>query len=70
MRIPVDWVPVATAARALGVSKTRVYQLVDEGKLNSQELDGVILVSRHSIAVRVQARTHGGAGGGLQKAGR
>lgn len=46
------WVPTAIARRMLGVSRQRVYQLVTEGKLASQEIDGVIMISVQSIKDR------------------
>jgi hypothetical protein len=51
----IQWVPVGTARRILGVSRQRVYELIAAGKLSSYVLDGVILVSQESIQARVDA---------------
>ena len=48
----VKWVPVRTAAKALGVSMARVYQLIDKGELVSMKVDLTVLVSMRSCAAR------------------
>ena len=47
-----QWIPVRTAANRLGISKQRVYQLMDCGQLTSRTCDGVRLVSARSVDAR------------------
>jgi hypothetical protein len=47
------WVPVSTARRLLGVSRQRVYQLVELGRLASMEMDGTVLIGAASIRTRL-----------------
>jgi hypothetical protein len=48
----VKWVPVRTAAKTLGVSMARVYQLIKTGELSSMKVDMTILVSIKSCDAR------------------
>lgn len=48
----VKWLPVQTAAKMLGVSMTRVYQLIGAGVLLSIKVDSTVLVSQRSIETR------------------
>lgn len=49
----VKWIPVSAAAKALGVSKQRVYQLVGEGLLVAVKVDRTWLVSARSVDGRI-----------------
>jgi hypothetical protein len=49
----VKWVPVSAAASRLGISRTRVYQLIGEGALLSIKVDSTVLVSAKSCDLRV-----------------
>jgi excisionase family DNA binding protein len=53
----VKWIPVRTAAAQLGISMTRVYQLVDSGVLLSIKVDRTVLVSERSVRARRMERT-------------
>jgi len=48
----VKWVPVRTAAKTLGVSMARVYQLIEKGDLVSMKVDLTVLVSIRSCSAR------------------
>lgn len=48
----VKWVPVRTAAKTLGVSMARVYQLIAAGELVSMKVDLTVLVSMRSCCSR------------------
>lgn len=48
----VKWVPVRTAAKTLGVSMARIYQLIDKGELVSMKVDLTVLVSMRSCNAR------------------
>ena len=48
----VKWVPVRTAAKTLGVSMARVYQLIAAGDLVSMKVDLTVLVSMRSCSAR------------------
>lgn len=48
----VKWVPVRTAAKTLGVSMARVYQLIASGDLVSVKQDLTVLVSMRSCQSR------------------
>lgn len=48
----VKWVPVRTAAKQLGVSMARVYQLIKDGSLVSVKSDMTVLVSMRSCSAR------------------
>jgi len=57
----VKWVPVSAAAKSLGVSTKRVYQIIDAGGLVSMKVDATVLVSARSVEDRVgwmSARKH------------
>jgi len=49
--------PVRTAARLLGLSRQRIYQLITSGDLTAIRLDGTVLITASSIAAR--QRSHG-----------
>jgi len=51
--VGINWVPAATAARMLCVSRQRIYVLCDQGKLQAQDMDGTVLVSLGSIKNRL-----------------
>ena len=55
----VRWLPVATVAKTLKVSRQRVYKLVSKGALVSVLIDGVRLVSLRSLNDLVAARAKG-----------
>lgn len=46
------WVPTAVARRQLGVSRQRIYQLVQAGRLASCRVDGVLMISSVSLEER------------------
>jgi hypothetical protein len=48
----VKWVPVRTAAKTLGVSMARIYQLIASGDLTSMKVDCTTLVSLKSCNAR------------------
>ncbi len=50
--IGVEWVPVRTAAKMLGVSMARVYQLIESGDLRAQKMDSTMLVYQKSVEYR------------------
>jgi excisionase family DNA binding protein len=50
------WIPVSSAARLLGVSKSRVYQMIEEGKLRSQTMDATTLVEEASVTAEIARR--------------
>lgn len=52
----INWVPVKTAAKRLGVSRQRVHQLMKTGALRSCQMDGVHLVSMQSVECRINMR--------------
>ena len=52
----VKWVPVSAAAARLGISRTRVYQLLEEGALLSIKVDSTVLVSLKSCDGRLAER--------------
>ena len=57
----VKWIPVSTAAKTLGVSTKRVYQIIDAGGMVSMKVDSTVLVSARSVDDRVRwmrARAH------------
>jgi len=49
----VKWVPVATAARQLKVTRQRIYQLVGQGELLGMKVDRTWLVSLRSVNARI-----------------
>ena len=49
----VRWVPTAVARRQLGVSRQRIYQLVQSGVLASCRVDGTLMISARSVADRI-----------------
>ena len=56
----VRWVPVATAAKILKVSRQRVHKLIQVQKLRSVVIDGTTLVALESIRQRVSDLAMGG----------
>jgi hypothetical protein len=48
----VKWLPVLTAAKKLGVSMARIYQLCDRSMLVSIKVDNTVLVSARSVEMR------------------
>ncbi len=52
MVVDTRWVPVKTAAKVLGVSGSRVYKLINEGKLIGRKLDGMWLVHMSGVELR------------------
>lgn len=55
----VKWVPVGVARRALLVSRQRVYQLLQEGRLAGIRVDGQLMVSSSSISERLERMRKG-----------
>lgn len=47
-----DWIRIGTAAKALGVGRARVQQLVKAGTLPAIEIDGIWHVRRADVARR------------------
>jgi len=47
------YVPVATACRMLRVSRQRVYQLLDAGRLSGHQVDGTWMVLLRSVQARL-----------------
>lgn len=54
--LSVRWIPTATVARMLGVSRQRVHRLVTLGRLRSVTLDGRIMVFRDSVDAYARER--------------
>jgi hypothetical protein len=52
----IRWVPVRTVAKALKVSRQRVYTLVHDGALVSVMQDGCRLISLRSLNDLIEAR--------------
>lgn len=50
------WIPVRTAAKMMGVSRSRVYQLVDAGDLKALRQDRTWLVHRASVDLWCEIR--------------
>lgn len=61
MRVPVNGgvVPVSAAARRLGVTCARVYQMIEERKLVAVKTDNTVLVFESSIEWARAMRTGG-----------
>lgn len=51
-----NWIPARSAAKMLGISRQRVYQLINEGKLAAAVLDGTYFVSRATVETRIIAQ--------------
>jgi hypothetical protein len=49
----IKWLPVSAAASRLGISRARVYQLIEDAVLLSIKVDSTVLVSGRSIDQRV-----------------
>lgn len=54
-----NWISAKSAARRLGVSRQRVYQLTREGKISWRKMDGLVLINGTSVEDRVRARGKG-----------
>lgn len=55
-----DWMPMADAAKLLGVSKVQVSRLVKANRIVSQRIGVMVLVSRDSVeAYRASPRKPG-----------
>jgi excisionase family DNA binding protein len=52
-------IPVKSAAKRLGVSPARVYQMIEEGKLSSVKMDTTVLVYESSVEWAVAMRIGG-----------
>jgi hypothetical protein len=50
----VKWIPVAAAASVLKVSAKRIYQLIEENRLNNVVIAGTVLVSLRSVMERAE----------------
>lgn len=50
------WIPVKTAARMLGVSRQRVYELIRQGGLAWCKMDNTVLVGRSSVEERISRK--------------
>jgi len=50
----VEWCRVSLACRLLGLSRQRVYQLIESGGLGSMVQDGVVWVQMASIEARMR----------------
>jgi len=48
----VKWLPVSAAASRLGISRARVYQLIEDQVLLSIKVDATVLVSTRSCEAR------------------
>lgn len=59
----VEYVPVRSAAKLLGVSVQRVHQLLGAGKLMGRKMDATWLVSMRSIKLRYDEQHRGGGDG-------
>lgn len=44
-----DWVPVSVAASEIGVSRQRVYQLIEQGKLMARKIGNTWMISQASV---------------------
>ena len=52
-----SYLTVAEAAQLLGVSRARIYQLVEDGKLGARrKVPAVSLISRADVEARLRAR--------------
>ena len=55
MVVRLEWIPVLSAAKMLGVSAQRVSLLCKQGKLASMKCDKTVLVGAESVRQRVAA---------------
>lgn len=51
------WIPVSVAAKRLSVSRQRVYELINKGRIGWRKVGSTILVSTSSIDERLERRT-------------
>jgi len=67
----VAWIPVSEGAKLLRVSRQRVYQLLEEGKLYGIKRERTWFVNARSVAGRIALLTkeRGGAIGGRRRLG-
>jgi excisionase family DNA binding protein len=49
----VSWIPVKEAAKLLRVSRQRVYQLVEQGKLMAVKREKTVFVNARSVSGRI-----------------
>lgn len=49
----IDWIPVRSAAKGLKISRQRIYQLANNGKLVSIRVEGIVLISAASMHDRL-----------------
>lgn len=61
-QVDVRWIPVCAAKKILGVSRQRVYQLIEEGALTSVKSGGTVLVGRHAVMARQALNRQAGGG--------
>lgn len=54
-----NWIPARTAAKMCGVSRQRIYQLINEGKLAAVTMDGTYFVSRATVEARIISQSQG-----------
>lgn len=54
----VNYVPVSVAAKMMGLSKQRIYQLIQEQRLTWVNLGGVYLIAKTSIDDFIILRDH------------
>jgi excisionase family DNA binding protein len=50
-------IPVSAAAKRLGVTPARVYQMIEEGKLTSVKIDKTVLVFESAVTWAEAMRT-------------
>lgn len=50
-----DWIPTSVARHRLGVSRQRIQQLCESGKLNVRKLGGILLIEASSVERRRNA---------------
>lgn len=51
---PTPWIPVSRAAAELRVTRSRVYQLIEQGLIVGRKLDRTWFVSHRSVKARVE----------------
>lgn len=56
----VKWVPVSVAVKLLGVSKQRVYKMIEKGVLMTRRVDRTWLISMRSLNDEVELRSSRG----------
>jgi excisionase family DNA binding protein len=59
---PDTYITVVEAARLLGISRARIYQLVEDGKLGARrKVPAVSRISRADVEARLRARAEAAA---------